>query len=164
MKESGKMAVYIGMFIIVMVGYIVLLLMTDFIIDLVSGIVFFPKDWGFGKFAIIDYLTPPRLTWLVYAIGWFLMCIIVNIFLINNGVSTRWFEEGEKVEIKSLFFLFLWFITTLAIVIGFIIKTILVSTISWEILLDELFVALFWALAPTLTALHGVSNKSRIRG
>jgi hypothetical protein len=153
-----KKAVYIGTFIIVMVGYIVLLIVTDFIIDLVSGIVIFPKRWGIGKFAAIDYLTPPRLTWLVFSVGWFLVC-----FLVNYG-STRWLEEGEKVDISSLFFLFLWFITTLAIVIGFIIKTLLVATISWEILFDELFVALFWALAPTIVALLGITNNSRIKG
>lgn len=158
MKESEQMVVYISTFIIVMVGHIVSLIVTDFIIDLVSGVVIFPKRWGIGKFAVIDYLTPPRLTWLVYAVGWFLVCILVY-----YG-STRWLEAGEKVDIFSLFFLILWFITTLAIVIGFIIKTLLVATISWEILFDELFVALFWALAPTIAALLGISNNSRVRG
>ena len=158
MKESKQMAVYFGSFIIVMVGYIVTLLAADFLIDLVSGIVIFPKDWGLGVFAAIDYLTPSRLTWLVYAIDWFLVC-----FLIHYG-STRWLEEGKMVGINTIFFLIFWFITTLAIVSGFIIKTLLVSTISWEMLLDELFVALFWALAPTIAALLGISNKSRIRG
>jgi hypothetical protein len=158
MKESEKMAVYIGTFIIVMVGYIVSLIVADFITDLVSGIVIFPKDWGIGVSAAIDYLTPPRLTWLVYAVGWFLVCI-----LIHYG-STKWLEEGKMAEIKTLFFLILWFITTLAIVSGFVIKTLLVAQISWERLLDELFIAPFWALAPTIAALLGISNKSRIRG
>jgi len=158
MKESGKMAVFIGTFIIVMVGYIASLIVADFITDVVSGIVIFPKDWGFGVFAVIDYLTPPRITWLVYTVGWFLVCILVN-----YG-STRWLEEGENIGIKSLIFLILWFIATLAIIIGFIIKTLLVATISLEGLLDELFVALFWALAPTIAVLLGGSNKSRIGG
>jgi hypothetical protein len=60
--------------------------------------------------------------------------------------------------------LFLWFVATLAIVSGFIIKILLVATISWESLLDELFVAPFWALTPTIAALLGISNNSRIRG
>jgi hypothetical protein len=158
MKESGELVVCIGTFIIVMVGHIITLFVTDFIIDLVSGIVIFPKRWGIGKFAVIDYLTPQRLTWLGYAVGWFLVCIFVY-----YG-SIRWFEAGEKVDLSLLFLLILWFITTLAIVIGFIIKTLLVATISWEILLDELFVALFWALAPIITVLLGISNNSRIRG
>lgn len=92
-KESGQRVVYIGTFIIVMVGYIVLLIVTDFIIDLVSGLVIFPKRWGIGKFVIIDYLTPPRLTWLIYAVGWFLVCIFAY-----YG-STKWLEVGEKAMI-----------------------------------------------------------------
>ena len=94
MKESGRMVVYVGTFIIVMVGYIVTLLVADFLIDVVSGIVIYPKDWGFGVFAVIDYLTPSRLTWLVYALGWFLVCILVH-----YG-STRWLEEG-KIDVLA---------------------------------------------------------------
>ena len=152
MKVSGKMAVYVGTFIIVMVGYIVSHFAVDIIIDLVSGIVIFPKDYGIGVFAAIDYLTPQRITWLVYAVGWFVVCILVN-----YG-STRWIEEREKIEILSVSFVILWLIVTLAIIIGFIIKTLLVTTISWENLFDELFVALFWALAPTIAALLGVKK------
>jgi hypothetical protein len=148
MKGSEKMAVYVGTFIFVIVGYIVSLIVSDILTDVFSS--------GVG----LDFLTTPRLTWMIFAIGWLLVCILVN-----YG-STRWLEEGEKVGILSLFFLILWFIATLAIVIGFIIKILLegdAATISLDGLLDELFVALFWALAPTIAALLGVSNKSRSR-
>jgi hypothetical protein len=157
LKELGKMTVYIGTFIIAMVGYITTLIIADFITDMVSGIVIYPKRWGLGKFALIDYLTPPRITWLVYAVGWFLVCILVHYR------SKKWIEGDEKVSILSPFFVTLWFFASLAIVFGFIIKTFLVATIYWESLLDVPFAALFWALAPTTAALLGVNNEVYIK-
>ncbi|MFX0174351.1 MAG: hypothetical protein ACFE9L_20940 [Candidatus Hodarchaeota archaeon] len=148
MKGSEKMAVYVGTFVFVIVGYIVSLIVSDFLTNV------------FSSGVEIDFLTTDRLSWLIFAIGWLIVC-----FLVNYG-STRWLEEGEKVGILSLFFLILWFISTLAIVIGYIIKTLLeggATLITLDSLLDELFVALFWALAPTIAALLGVSNKSRHR-
>ncbi|MHA1944518.1 MAG: hypothetical protein ACXAC6_00765 [Candidatus Hodarchaeales archaeon] len=158
MKESEKLTVYVGTFITVMVGYFVLLIVSGFITDLVSGIVFFPESGSIGEFAVIEYLTPPRLSWLVYGVGWFVVCLLVN-----YG-STRSLEEGEKLDILSSFFLILWFVTTLAIVAGFLLKSLAVSALSWEGLFDLLFVALFWALAPTIAVIHGVNDKSQGRG
>ena len=154
MKESGKIAVYIGTFIIVMIGYIISIFVADFMIDLVSGIVIYPRKWNLGIFAAIEYLTHDRLSWLVYAIGWFVVCISVH------NRSAKWFEIEEKAGLLSLFFLILWFISTSAIITGFILKILLGSTISLEGLIDIIFVALFWALAPSMAVLLGANNKS----
>jgi hypothetical protein len=163
MKKSEILAVYAGTFIFVIVGYIVLLFVPDFIIDVVSGIVIFPKQWGIGVFAVIDYLTPPRLTWLVFALGWFFVCILVN-----YG-STRWVDVGEKFDIPSLFFVLLWFVSSFAVIVGYIVWSLFqgyfeVVTLDPTVpgnLVDQYFEGLFWALAPSLAALFGVRNKSR---
>ena len=153
MKKLGKNSIYFyfGTLIIVMLGYIVTLLVAGFLTDLVSGIVIFPEN-AVEEFALIDYLTPPRINWLVYVVGWFVVC-----FLVNYG-SAKLFEEGEKVGILSSFFLILWFFTTSAIIIGFIINSLTVSTYTWNGLFDTLFVAPFWALAPTFAAILGVND------
>ena len=151
MKESEKLTVYVGTFITVMVGYIVTIFVAGFFTDLVSGIVIFP-EWAVEEFALIDYLTPPRLTWLVYSVGWFTVCLLVN------SRSTKWFEEEKRVGILSSFFFIIWFFNTLVIITGFLINSVIVSTLSLEALLDLLFLAPFWALAPSIAGLLGVND------
>jgi hypothetical protein len=47
MKRVEILTVYAGTFIFVIVGYFMLLFVPDIVIDAVSGIVIFPKDWEF---------------------------------------------------------------------------------------------------------------------
>ncbi|MHA2074374.1 MAG: hypothetical protein ACXACU_11590 [Candidatus Hodarchaeales archaeon] len=162
MKGSEKMAIYVGTFIFVIVGYIVSLIasgfMTDIFSGVLSGIVIFPKDWGIGVISLDSLTSTPRLTWMVSAIGWLLVCIFVN-----YG-STRWLEEGEKIGILSFFFVILWLISSLAMIVGYIVWSLIqgyseVITLDPAIpgnLVDQYFEGLFWALSPSIAALLGV--------
>lgn len=153
MKGNEKIAVYLGTFIFVIVGCLVSLIVSDILYDVFDdlGIEILTKITGTGN---------SRSYWLVFAIGWFIVC-----FLTYFG-STRWLEEGEKLGLLSLFFFILWLITTLAIVIANIVKILIegnAAIIDLDLLLDQFFIGLFWALAPTIAALLGVSNKASSR-
>ncbi|UCE13256.1 MAG: hypothetical protein JSV04_13855 [Candidatus Heimdallarchaeota archaeon] len=150
MKGNEKVAVYLGTFVFVIIGCLVSLIVSDILYD-----VLYELELEILTQEIIPGQT--RSYWLVFALGWFIVC-----FLTYFG-STRWLESGEKLGILSLFFFILWFITTLAIVIANIVKILLeggAATIDLDFFLDQLFIALFWALAPTIAALLGVSNKA----
>ncbi len=153
MKGNEKVAVYLGTFVFVIVGCLVSLIVSDILYDVFDNL---------GLEILTHEIIPgqTRSYWLVFAIGWFIVC-----FLTYFG-STRWLEEGEKLGIMSLFFFILWFISTLAIVIANIVKILLeggAATIDLDLLLNQFFVGLFWALAPTIAALLGVSNKALSR-
>lgn len=153
MKGSEKMAVYVGTFVFVIVGYIAALFVSRILSDVLLDLQ-------------IDFLTSGRIDRLVFAIGWF-----VIVFLTYWG-STRWLEEGEKIGILSLFFVILWLVSSLAVIVGYIVWSLIqgnseVITLDPAIsgnLVDQYFEGLFWALSPTVAALLGVSNKSRNRG
>lgn len=152
MKGSEKMAVYVGTFVFVIVGYIVALIISDILVENLLKLE-------------IDFLTEDRINRLVFAIGWFII-----VFLTYWG-STRWLEEGEKVGILSLFFVILWLVCSLAVIIGYIVWSLMqgnseVITLDPAIpgnLVDKYFEGLFWALSPTVAALLGVSNKASSR-
>ncbi|MHA1995990.1 MAG: hypothetical protein ACW97Z_15745 [Candidatus Hodarchaeales archaeon] len=167
MEAPGKIIVYADTFIFMILGYFSLLVVSDFVIDLLSGVlsgmVFFPKDWGLGVFSL-DWLTSTqRLTWLAFVIGWFFVCIFVF-----YG-STRRLTEGEKVTIRSLFFVTLWLISSLAVIVGYIMWSLMqghseVITLDSAIpgnLVDQYFEGLFWVLAPAITVLFGVNYKAQ---
>jgi hypothetical protein len=142
LKGNEKLAVYVGTFVFVLIGFI----LSFFISDILSDI-----------FDNLGILTVTQANALVFALTWFIVC-----FLTYWG-STRWLEEGEKAGILSLMFFILWIISTLAIVIGYIVKTLLegnAALISLDGLLDQFFVWLLWALSPAIAALLGVSNKA----
>ncbi|MHA2226951.1 MAG: hypothetical protein ACXAC8_17180 [Candidatus Hodarchaeales archaeon] len=144
MKGSQKMGVYVGTFIFVIVGYIVSLIVSDILADVLSTM-------------SIPFLTPGRTVSIILAIGWFLIC-----FLTYFG-STRWLEGGEKTGILSLFFFILWFVASLATVIAFIANVLIkggAATINLDLLLDQFFLAMPFAVGPTVAALLGVSNKA----
>ncbi|MFX0123936.1 MAG: hypothetical protein ACFFAE_09880 [Candidatus Hodarchaeota archaeon] len=149
MKGSEKMAVYVGTFIFVIVGYIAALFISDILAEILVDLQ-------------IDFLTQERINRLVFAIGWF-----VIVFLSYWG-STRWLEDGEKVGVLSLFFVIVWLISSLAVIVGYIAWSLLqgnaeVITLDPAVpgnLVDQYFSGLFWALAPTCAALLGVSNKA----
>ncbi|MFX1505244.1 MAG: hypothetical protein ACFFDC_03925 [Promethearchaeota archaeon] len=145
MKGSEKMAVYVSTFVFVIIGYLLSLIVSDILSDVFTQL---------G----IDLLTPARTALLVFAIAWFVVT-----FLSGWG-STRWIEEGEKTGIMGLMFFILWIITSFAIVIAFIVKTLLEgdsALIDLDLMLDQFFFALPLALAPTIAVLLSVSNKSR---
>lgn len=132
------MAVYLGTFIFVIVGYIV----SYFLVDLLSD---------------MDINLLPSI---IAAIGWFLIC-----WLTNFG-STRWLESGEKVGILSIFFFILWLIATVATVIAFIVITLLegnAAIIDIDLLVDQFFFWMPYAIGPAIAALLGVSNKASTR-
>ena len=142
MKGNEKLAVYVGTFVFVLLGYI----LSFFISDILSDII---NDLGI--------LTTIQATDLVFALTWFIVC-----FLTYWG-STRWLEEGERSGILSLMFFILWIISSFAIVIGYIVKVLLegnAAIITLDGLLDQFFVWLLWALSPAIAALLGVSNKA----
>ena len=144
MKGSGKLSVYVGTFIFVIVGYLVMQIVSDLLSDIFTDL-------------NIDLFTPARIGLIVLAIGWFLVC-----FLTYWG-STRFLEEGEKAGLLSLFFFIVWLFASLGILIGINIHFIVqggVLTLNLDILLDQFFVAMPLALAPTIAAILGVSNKA----
>ncbi|MHA1969968.1 MAG: hypothetical protein ACW964_19510 [Candidatus Hodarchaeales archaeon] len=142
MKGNEKLAVFVGTFVFVLIGFILSFVVSDVLADMFNN---------------LGILTPIQTGALVFALTWFLVC-----FLTYWG-STRWLEEGEKTGIISLMFFILWIIATFAIVIGFIVKTLLegsAATITLDSLLNGFFVWLLWALSPAISALLGISNKS----
>jgi hypothetical protein len=142
MKGNEKLAVYVGTFVFVLIGFILSFLISDILVDVFNN---------------LGILTAVQTGALVFALTWFIVC-----FLTYWG-STRWLEEGERAGILSLMFFILWIISTFAIVIGFITKILLegnAATITLDSLLDQFFVWLLWALSPAIAALLGVSNKA----
>lgn len=142
LKSNEKLAVYVGTFVFVLIGFILSFYISDFISDIINT---------------LGILTVSQAGDLVFALTWFFVC-----FLTYWG-STRWLQEGEKAGILSLMFFILWIISSFAIVIGYIIKILLdglAATITLEGLLDQFFVWLLWALSPAIAALLGVSNKA----
>ncbi len=85
MKGSEKLSVYVGSFVFVIVGYLVMLLVSDNLKNIFTDL-------------NIDFLSPTRIVTLALALGWFVLG-----FLVYWG-STRWLESGEKVGILSLSF------------------------------------------------------------
>ncbi|MHA1941876.1 MAG: hypothetical protein ACXACP_08420 [Candidatus Hodarchaeales archaeon] len=144
MKGSEKMAVYVGTLLFIIIGYLVMLISQDALLDVIN-------DIG------IDFLTSLRVSALVSAIGWFILS-----FLVYWG-STKWLETGEKVGIISLFFIVLWLIAGFGVLLSSIIYDLLNDipvTLDLDPLLDAFFIGLTIALIPTLAAALGVSNKS----
>jgi hypothetical protein len=126
-------------------------MISDLLSDILAPVI--PID------LVLFELTAIRIAAIVAALAWFLVC-----FFTYFG-STRWIEEGEKVGILSLFFFILWIVTSFGVVIAFIVNNLLQeipTVITLEILLDSFFYGLILALAPTLSALLGISNKSRV--
>jgi hypothetical protein len=143
MKGSEKMSVYIGTLVFIIIGYLVMLISQDALLDIFNEI---------G----IDFLTPLRVSTLVSAIGWFILS-----FLVYWG-STRWIETGERMGILSLFFIVLWLIAGFGLLLSGIIYNLLNDIpvlLDLDPLLDSYFVNLAIALIPTLAAALGVSNK-----
>ncbi|MFX0207286.1 MAG: hypothetical protein ACFFDT_14965 [Candidatus Hodarchaeota archaeon] len=145
MKGSEKMAVYVSTFVFVIIGYLLSLIVSDILSDV------------FAQLGI-DLLTPARTVLLVFAIAWFIVT-----FLSGWG-STRWIEEGEKVGLLSLMFFILWIIASFAIVIAWLIRPLLEGgtvVLDLDLWLDQIFIALPLALAPTIAVLLSITNKSR---
>jgi len=139
------MAVYVSTFVFVILGYLLSLILSDILSDV------------FNQLGI-DLLTSARTVLLVFAIAWFVVT-----FLSGWG-STRWIEEGERVGILGLMFFILWIIASFAIVIAWLIKPLLEGStvvIDLDLWLDQFFVALPLALAPTIAVLLSITNKSR---
>ena len=152
-QEHGTSAFFfLDTFIIVTLGYIISVVGAALLTDIVAGVVIFPTGWD-SAFSLIDYFTSQRVTWLVYTGGWFGVCIVVNMR------TRKWLEKNGQIRILSPFFIVLWIIVTLAVITGFLIKTWLVGTFSWDGLIDMLFVALFWALAPTFATQFGCNTE-----
>lgn len=144
MKGSEKMAVYIGTLLFIIIGYLVMLLSRDALVDVFN-------DLG------IDFLDQNRVSDLVIAIGWFILS-----FLVYWG-STRWLESGERVGVLSLFFIVLWLIAGFGLLLAGIIYNLLNDiqvVLDLDPLLNSYFGELATALIPTLAAALGVSNKS----
>ena len=147
MKGNEKVAVYLGTFIFVILGYIVSLIVSEILAEVLSDL-------------NIDFLTPARIVSIVLAIGWFLIC-----WLTYFG-STRWLEEGEKTGILSLFLFILWLVSSIATLIAYTLKVILdgdSALITLDLLVDQFFIAMPFAVGPTIAALLGVSNKASTR-
>ncbi len=145
MKGNDKLTVYLGTFIFVIVGYFLSLWISDILSDVLSSL-------------SLPFLTATRILGIIAALAW----LIVSFLTYWGG--TRWIEEGAKIGLISLFFFILWFVAAFAVVIGFIIHALLIggsATINLDNLLDTFFTfGLLWGLAPTISALLGVSNKS----
>ena len=144
MKSSGKLGVYVGTFVFVIIGYLVMQLVSDILSDIFTDLA-------------IDFLTPSRIVLIVAAIGWFLVC-----FLTYWG-STFWLEEGGKAGIISLFFLIVWLFASLGILIAIYIWFMIQgSTVTLDLdnIINTFFVAMPLALAPSIAAILGVSNKA----
>ena len=144
MKGSGKLSVYVGTFLFVIVGYLVMQLVSDILSDVFTDLA-------------IDFLTPARIMLIVAALGWFVVC-----FLTYWG-STRWLEEGEKVGLLSLFFFLVWLIASIGILFGIIFFTMFQNipvTLDLDYILNAFFLAMSLALAPAIAAILGVTNKA----
>ena len=142
MKGNEKLAVYVGTFVFVLLGWILSGYLEEFLADII------------GDLGILDAAQAVQL---VFALTWFIVC------LLTYWGSTRWLESGEKAGILSLFFFILWAVASLAIVIGYLVKELLTGgtiTVALESLLDFFFYWLLLALSPTIAALLGVSNKA----
>ncbi|MFX0088215.1 MAG: hypothetical protein ACFFAU_21350 [Candidatus Hodarchaeota archaeon] len=142
MKGNEKLAVYVGTFVFVLIGFISSFFISDILSDILDN---------------LGILTVTQASSLVFALTWFIVCFV------TYWGSTRWLEEGEKAGILSLMFFILWIISSLAIVVGYIAKTLLegnAATITLDGLLDQFFIWLLWALSPAIAALLGVSNKA----
>ncbi|MHA1946234.1 MAG: hypothetical protein ACXAC6_03740 [Candidatus Hodarchaeales archaeon] len=143
MKGSGKLSVYVGTFIFVIVGYLLMQIVSDFLSDIFADL-------------NIDFLTPLRIGLIVIAIGWFLVC-----FLTYWG-STRWLDEGERSGLLSLFFVIVWLFASLGILIAIKLFFMIQGgtlVLDLDDLINTFFVAMPLALAPTIAAILGVSNK-----
>jgi hypothetical protein len=144
MKGSGKLSVYVATFIFVIVGYLVMQIVSDFLSDIFADL-------------NIDFLTPLRIGLIVLAIGWFLVS-----FLTYWG-STFWLEEGDKTGLLSLFFFIVWLFASLGILIAMMLHTMIQGqtlTLDLDNILNTFFIAMPLALAPTIGAILGVSNKA----
>jgi hypothetical protein len=144
MKGSGKLAVYVGTFVFVIVGYLVMQVVSDILSDIFTDLA-------------IDFLTPLRIGLIVAALGWFVVC-----FLTYWG-STRWLDEGEKAGILSLFFFLVWLVASVGILIAIMLHTMIQGAtvvLDLDNILNTFFFAMPLALAPSIAAVLGVSNKS----
>ena len=144
MKGSGKLAVYIGTFVFVIVGYLVMQIVSDTLSNIFTDLA-------------IDFLTPVRIVLIVAALGWFVVC-----FLTYWG-STFWLEEGHKVGLLSLFFFLDWLVASLGILIAILLFSMFQGNallLDLDYLLNTFFVAMPLALAPTIAAMLGVTNKA----
>jgi len=142
MKGNEKLAVYVGTFVFVLLGWILSGYLEEFLADII------------GDLGILDAAQAAQL---VFALTWFIVC------LLTYWGSTRWLESGEKAGILSILFFILWTVASLAIVIGYLVKELLIGgtiTVALESLLDFFFYWLLLALSPAIAALLGVSNKA----
>jgi len=142
MKGNEKLAVYVGTFVFVLLGWILSGYLEEFLADII------------GDLGILEAAQAAQL---VFALTWFIVC------LLTYWGSTRWLESGEKAGILSLLFFILWAVSSLAIVIGYLVKELLIGgtiTVALESLLDFFFYWLLLALSPAIAALLGVSNKA----
>ena len=144
MKSSGKLGVYIGTFVFVIIGYLVMQFVSDILADIFTDLA-------------IDFLTPLRIVLMVQALGWFLVC-----WLTYFG-STFWLEEGGKAGLISLFFFIVWFFASLGILIAIYLWLMIQGstlTLDLDNIINTFFIAMPLALAPSISAVLGVSNKS----
>jgi hypothetical protein len=144
MAENNKMAYYVGAFVFTIVGYFVSLFVQDILNDIL------PTD------PILEIFTPIRISYLFYAIVWF-----VFLFVVYWG-STLFIDTGEKTGFASLTFVITLIIATFAMVIAFIIFNLINNssvTISLDYILNSYFFVLRESIGPALAATFAYSNK-----
>lgn len=142
MKGSEKLAVYVGTFVFVLIGWILSIYIEEFFTNVIGD---------------LGILTGIQAAELGFALTWFVVC------LLTYWGSTRWLESGERAGILSIMFFVLWAIASLAMIIGFFGRELLLGntiTIDLDTILDGFFYWLLLALSPTISALLGVSNKA----
>ncbi|WP_455464194.1 hypothetical protein [Candidatus Hodarchaeum mangrovi] len=146
MAESSKINFYVGTFLFVIVGFFVRLIVEDILDDIAPTT------------PILEVFTPFRVD-MVFSV----IVLFVFLFVIYWG-STLFIDSSEKTGILSLTFLITLIVATLAMLLAYIIHTLLTSssvTINLDLLLDSFFIVLPLSVAPAIAAVFGYSNKSK---
>ena len=146
MADNSKINFYVGTFVFVIVGFFVKLIVEDFL------------SHNIPTTPIFEIFTPSRVGWIFSVI-----VLFVFLFVIYWG-STLFIDYGEKTGILSLTFLITLIVATLAMLLAYIIHTLLTSssvTLNIDLLLDSFFYVLYQSVAPAIAAVFGYSNKSK---
>ncbi|MFX1513305.1 MAG: hypothetical protein ACFFCQ_12025 [Promethearchaeota archaeon] len=142
MKGKDIMLVCLGAFLFSAIGYLLqLYILKEVDVTSTTG--------------LLEY---PRIEHLIIGLLWLMVSLIASFG------AALWLEhsEAERVGMISVLFLLLWIVADFGIITGSIVYKLLEEQsveLTLDLILDDFFVGLLYALAPAIASCLGISNK-----
>lgn len=141
LTSNSRLVIIIGSFFVTAIGYLIALITHDML-----------SNWD----ALEDLLSATRLSGLLFGLLFFVLALVLYI------LSSNFVQYEENIGL-GLFFIILWIICSFGLVVGGLLWTMISSSssivISLDDILDSFFVLLALALIPTLSVSLSLSNK-----